>query len=315
MFRFLEYLLIAGYIAVLLVVSHWIGQQAYAWMPVEATAEAQKVDSLFSFLVSVGAFIILGLVGMMVYSVLFFRASKDDYSEGHPSRGDAKLEILWTATPTLLVLWIAFQGFNIYQQLDILGLSQIVHLLPIESEPAYAAPVSNEPKEAAETIGVFVKQWDWSFRYPNNVTSNELHLLVNRSTRLNMHAQDVLHSFYVPEFRLQQYVVPGRNIDLVITPIRTGKYHLKDSLFSGTYFALMDANVYVESPEAYNQWLTRVAQEPTTTKNQAVAEYTQPAKTLFKSGWYTVAPAQSPTIARSAAPEAIAVERKVSNDT
>jgi len=306
MFRFLEYLLIAGYIAVLLVVSHWIGQQAYAWMPVEATAEAQKVDSLFSFLVSVGAFIILGLVGMMVYSVLFFRASKDDYSEGHPSRGDAKLEILWTATPTLLVLWIAFQGFNIYQQLDILGLSQIVHLLPIESEPAYAAPVSNEPKEAAETIGVFVKQWDWSFRYPNNVTSNELHLLVNRSTRLNMHAQDVLHSFYVPEFRLQQYVVPGRNIDLVITPIRTGKYHLKDSLFSGTYFALMDANVYVESPEAYNQWLTQVAQEPTTTKNQAVAEYTQPAKTLFKSGWYTVAPAQSP---------AIAVERKVSNDT
>lgn len=306
MFRFLEYLLIAGYIAVLLVVSHWIGQQAYAWMPVEATAEAQKVDSLFSFLVSVGAFIILGLVGMMVYSVLFFRASKDDYSEGHSSRGDAKLEILWTATPTLLVLWIAFQGFNIYQQLDILGLRQIVHLLPIESEPAYAAPVSNEAKEAAETIGVFVKQWDWSFRYPNNVTSNELHLPVNRSTRLNMHAQDVLHSFYVPEFRLQQYVVPGRNIDLVITPIRTGKYHLKDSLFSGTYFALMDANVYVESPEAYNQWLTQVAQEPTTTKNQAVAEYTQPAKTLFKSGWYTVAPAQSP---------AIAVERKVSNDT
>lgn len=308
MFRFLEYLLIAGYIALLLVVSHWIGQQAYSWMPVEATAEAQKVDSLFSFLVSVGAFILLGLVGMMVYSVLFFRASPDDYSEGHPSRGDIRLEILWTAAPTLLVLWIAFQGFNIYQQLNILGLNQIVHLhLPLESEPAYAAPVvSDNPKPAAETIGVFVKQWDWSFRYPNNVTSNELHLPVNRSTRLNMHAKDVLHSFYVPEFRLQQYIVPGRDIDLVLTPIRTGKYHLKDSLFSGTYFALMDANVYVESQEAYNQWLAQVAQEPTITKNQAVAEYTQPAKTLFKTGWYTVAPAQSP---------AIADERKVSNDT
>lgn len=316
MFRFFEYLLIAVYVAVLLVVSYWIGQQAYSWMPVEATAEAHKVDSLFSFLVSVGAFIMLGLIGMMLYSVLFFRASPDDYSEGHPSRGDIKLEILWTATPTLLVLWIAFQGFNIYQQLNILGLGQIVHLhLPLESEPAYAALVSDNPKPAAETIGVFVKQWEWSFRYPNSVTSNELHLPVNRSTRLNMHAKDVLHSFYVPEFRLQQYIVPGRNIDLVLTPTRTGKYHLKDALFSGTYFALMDASVYIESQADYDRWLAQVAQEPTTVENQAVAEYTQPAKTLFKTGWYTVAPSTSTAIARSAVPEAIADERKVNNDT
>ena len=306
MFRFLEYLLIAGYIAVLLVISHWIGQLAYSWMPPEATEEAQKVDSLFSFLTSIGAFIILGLVGMMVYSVIFFRAPKNDYSEGHPSRGDLRLEILWTATPTLLVLWIAFQGFNIYQQLDVLGLGQIVHLhTPLESEPAYAAASDEKPKPAAETIEVFVKQWDWTFRYPNNVISNELHLPINLRTRLNMHAQDVLHSFYVPEFRLQQYVVPGRNIDLVVTPTRTGEYKLKDALFSGTYFALMDANVHVESLEQYNLWLSQAQHEPTTIKNQAVAEYSQPPKTFFKSNWYTVAPNQ---------PE-IANERKVMNDT
>ncbi|BAY73802.1 cytochrome C oxidase subunit II, transmembrane region [Nostoc linckia NIES-25] len=306
MVRFLEYLLIAGCIAVLLVASHWIGQQAYSWMPAEATAEAEKVDSLFSFLVSVGAFIFLGLVGMMIYSMLFFRASKEDYSEGHPSRGDARLEILWTATPTLLVMWIAFQGFNIYQQLDILGLRQIVHLhTPLEFETASAAEVSDVPKPADETIDVFVKQWDWSFRYPNNVNSNELHLLVNRRTRLNMHAQEVIHGFYVPEFRLKQDIIPGRDIDLVVTPIRVGKYKLKDSQFSGTYFALMDADVYVEPIEKYNQWLTQVTSEPMTIKNQAVAEYSQPPKTLFKTSWYTVAPAQS----------AVANQRKVSNDT
>ncbi|MBH8571701.1 cytochrome c oxidase subunit II [Nostocaceae cyanobacterium CENA369] len=308
MFRFLEYLVIAAYIAVLLVVSHWIGQLSYSWMPPEATAEAQKVDYLFSFLVSVGAFIFLGLVGMMVYSVLFFRASPKDYSEGHPSRGDVRLEILWTATPTILVLWIAFQGFNIYQQLNILGLQQIVHLhLPLETEKVYAAEISDVPKPASETIEVFVKQWDWSFRYPNNVTSHELHLPVNVSTRLNMHAKDVLHSFYVPEFRLQQYIVPERNIDLVLTPIHPGKYHLKDSLFSGTYFALMETNVYVESQQAYNQWLTQTAAgEPTPSTNQAVAEYTQPPKTFFKTSWYTVTPARSSVVAG---------ERKVNNDT
>jgi len=316
MFRFLEYLLIAGYIAVLLVISHWIGQQAYSWMPLQATAEAKKVDDLFSFLVSIGAFILLGLVGMMLYSVLFFRASKEDYSEGHPSRGDVRLEILWTATPTLLVLWIAFQSFNIYQQLNILGLGQIVHLhLPLESHsvalaslgasPANAAIVSDVPKPASETIDVFAKQWEWSFRYPNNLTSNELHLKVNRSTRLNLNAQDVIHGFYVPEFRLKQDIIPKRDIDIVLTPTRTGKYKLKDSQFSGTYFALMEADVYVESVEAYNQWLTQTASEPTAIKNQAIAENIQAAKTLFKSGWYTVAPTQP----------AVANERKVSNDT
>ncbi|BAY30298.1 cytochrome C oxidase subunit II, transmembrane region [Nostoc carneum NIES-2107] len=304
--RFLEYLLIAVYIAVLLAISHWIGQWSYSWMPPEATAEAQKVDSLFSFLTSIGAFIIFGLVSMMLYSVIFFRAPKNDYSEGHPSRGDLKLEFLWTAAPTLLVLWLAFQGFNIYQQLDILGLQQVVHLhTPLDSEPVYAAVSTDKPKPASETIEVFVKQWDWSFRYPNNITSNELHLPVNLRTRLNLHAQDVLHSFYVPEFRLQQYVVPGRSIDIVVTPTRIGQYKLKDALFSGTYFALMDANVQIESLEQYNQWLSHAQQEPTTNENQAVAEYTQPPKTWFKSNWYTVAPA----------PRAIANERKVMNDT
>ncbi|MBD2666986.1 cytochrome c oxidase subunit 2 [Richelia sinica FACHB-800] len=309
MSKFLEYLLIAGFIAVLLVVSHWIGQQAYAWMPIEATEEAQKVDALFSFLVSIGAFIILGLVGMMLFSILFFRAPANDYSEGHPSRGDIKLEILWTAAPTVLVLWLAFQGLNIYQQLNILGLQQIVHLLtPWESQPAYAVSavsIDEPPKPAAETVDVFVKQWDWSFRYANNVISPELHLPVNFRTRLNLHAQDVLHSFYVPDFRLQQYVVPGRDIEIVVTPIRIGKYTLKDALFSGTYFALMDANVQVESLEQYHQWLAQAEQEPPTIQNQAIAEYNQPPKTLFKSGWYTIAPNQ----------EVIARQRKVTNDT
>lgn len=276
-------------------------------MPPQATTEAQKVDQIFSFLTSIGAFVLLGLVGMMLYSAIFFRASKHDYSEGHPSRGDVRLEILWTATPTVLVLWIAFQGFQIYQQLDILNLSPIVHLhLPLE-EPALAetALSGDKAKPASQTIDVFAKQWDWSFRYPNNVTSNELHLPVNRSTRLNLNAQEVLHGFYVAEFRLKQDIVPSRDIAIVVTPIREGKYTLKDSQFSGTYFALMEAPVYVESREKYNQWLNGATNKPTTTKNQAVAEYTEPPKTLFKSGWYTVAPAQ---------PQ-IATKRNVNNDT
>jgi cytochrome c oxidase subunit 2 len=69
----------------------------------------------------------------------------------------------------------------------------------------------------------------------------------------------VIHGFYIPEFRLKQDTIPKRNIDVVLTPTRMGKYHLRDSQFSGTDFALMVADVYVESPEAYNQWISQSA--------------------------------------------------------
>ena len=297
MFKVLEYFLVAAFIAAVMIASRWIGEQAYSWMPPQATAEAQRVDDLFSFLVSVGAFILLGLLGMMLYSVIFFRAKPDDYSEGHPSRGNATLEIIWTVTPTLLVSWIAIQNINIYKQLDILGLKQIVQL-PLEA-PAYAA--SDIPKPATQQIQVIAKQWDWTFLYPNNTTSNELHLPVNQSTRLDLQARDVIHGFYVPAFRLKQDMFPGRNIDLVVTPTRIGKYRLQDSQFSGTYFALMETNVYVESTEAYNQWLADIGTgdrasadlSVRATTNPVIAEQMQPPTTLFKTRWSTGSPAES----------------------
>jgi len=218
---------------------------------------------------------------------LFFRAQPDDYSEGHPARGSAKLEILWTVAPTLLVLWVAIQNINIYSQLNILGLKQVVQL-PLE-EPALAA--SENPKPAAEQIQVIAQQWEWKFRYPNQVISHELHLPVNESTRLALQAKEVIHGFYVPAFRLKQDIIPGRDIDLVITPTRVGKYRLQDSQYSGTYFALMGADVYVESKETYQQWLTAssqaLTQEAIDQANPALVEQMHPPKTLFATGWKT----------------------------
>ncbi|MBD2157274.1 cytochrome c oxidase subunit II transmembrane domain-containing protein [Leptolyngbya sp. FACHB-16] len=137
-----EYVLLTASIAAPTIVSRWIGLQSYNWMPPQATTEAQNVDQLFSFLVAVGAFIFLGLVGMILYSVLFFRAKPGDYSEGHPARGSTKLEILWAIVPLLLVAWIAFQNINIYNQLNILGLKQIVQL-PLEVPPAIAVSTTS----------------------------------------------------------------------------------------------------------------------------------------------------------------------------
>jgi len=284
MLRYLEYLLIALFIAGLLVISHWIGQQAYSWLPPQATAEAQQVDRLFSFLSAIGAFILLGLVSMILYSVLFYRAKPDDYSEGHPARGSVKIELLWLVVPTALVLWIEAQNINIYQQLNITGLDQIVHLhSPLHPAPAVAATPQETPKPAAQQIEVIAKQWQWTFRYPNGSTRSELHLPVNESTQLNLHAQDVIHGFYIPAFRLKQDIFPARNIALVVTPIRIGQYRLEDSSFSGADFALMQADVYVESRQAYNDWL--VAGKPSSTAPAISVQ--QP---LIRTGWNLYSP-------------------------
>ncbi|BAZ28787.1 cytochrome c oxidase subunit II [Cylindrospermum sp. NIES-4074] len=256
MTKILNNLLLTAFVTVLIIVSYWIGKQAYLWMPPQATGEARRVDDLFSFLVTVGAFIFLGIVGIIIYSLIFHRAPRGDYSEGHPARGSWQIETLWMAIPTLLVLWIAFQSYRIYQNLNLEGLQ-----LPIAMHMHLA--VSTEatiPKPFAQEIGVVAKQWAWSFRYPNNITSNsELHLPVNQNIRLVLQSEDVLHGFYVPEFRIKQDIIPNRTIIFTFTPLRVGKYRLRNSQFSGTNFALMEANVYFEPPETYNQWLAQAA--------------------------------------------------------
>lgn len=294
--RVLEIVLLTIGAAAIVIVSYWLGQQAYAWMPPQGTVEAQHVDRLFSFLVSLGSLIFFGVVCTIAYAVITCRAKPEDYTEGHPSRGNAKLEFFWTAIPTFLVVWIALQSYDIYQQLDIEGLGKIYDFsISLGQQPAVAATVTQKPVKPVEEIQVIAKQWEWTFKYPSiNLTTSELHIPLNHSVRLVLLSEDVIHGFYVPEFRFKQDIIPDRPLEFVFTPQKEGKYKLHDSQFSGTYFALMEADVYVDSAEAYEQWLNGAANNSADRSfNLAVEEYGRPAKQLFKTKWATVAPARS----------------------
>ena len=275
-------------VAAIIIFSYWLGQQAYSWMPVAATEEAQHVDDLFSFLVALGAFVFFGVVGTIVYSIITCRAAPDDYTEGHPSRGNNTIEFLWTATPTVLVLWIAWQNFTIYKELDIEGLGTIMESnASVNTSATLVAQTNVEP---VEEIEVNAKQWKWTFYYPKaNITTGELHLPQNKSVRLVFESEDVIHGFYVPEFRFKQDIIPGHILDFTFTPTTAGKYRLHDSQFSGTYFALMEADVYVDSPEAYSQWL-QSTDSSIFKPNLAAAEYSHEPQQLIKSHWKTVEP-------------------------
>jgi cytochrome c oxidase subunit 2 len=278
--QFIKNILLAIFVAVTIIISYWLGQQSYNWMPYQATSEAKQVDHLFSFLVTVGAWIFFSITSVIIYSLIFHRVPRDDYSEGHPARSNWKIETLWLVIPTLLVLWIAFQSYRIYQTLNFQGLTAPLVIRFPGEESANATEVPDREKRKTLSlpnqdlgnikileIGVIAKQWAWSFAYPNNVISNqELHLQVNYPVRLVLQSQDVLHGFYVPEFRVKQDIIPHRNIIFQFTPSRVGKYRLHDSQFSGTDFALMEAYVYVDTLRDYQQWLAKMK------NNQPVVE-------------------------------------------
>ncbi|MFN6539162.1 MAG: cytochrome c oxidase subunit II [Nostoc sp. EkiNYC01] len=300
--------LMFGVIAIALTaVSLWIGEWAYSWLPPQAAAESQLVDKLFSFLITLGAFIFIGVTGTLIYSAIFHRVEKYDTSDGPPIEGNITLEIVWTAIPVLLVFWIASYSYQIYEQMGIQGPMEAIHIhIPIAMKSASAAPVKKDAAKGVQTdagnlvvedIEVDAKQWAWVFRYPETgVTSTELHLPVNHRIRLALHSEDVLHGFYIPAFRVKQDIIPNHNLDFEFTPIRIGKYQLTDSEFSGTYFATMQANVVVQSSEDYQKWLTEAANRtPSTANNQAASEYVQESKELIKN-WATVAPAKAPVV-------------------
>jgi len=290
-------LILVGVAIAIALISLWMGQAAYTWFPPQASAESILVDNLFSFLVTLGTFIFLGVVGTLTYSVLFQRAEKYDLSDGPHIEGNVKLEIIWTAIPLALVIWIAAYSYQIYDQMSILGPMEHAHHGQIVAS-AEAATMDRDETVPTEKIDVFARQWSWEFVYGKgtsiDVSSTELHLPNNRRIKLVLHSEDVLHGLYIPAFRVKQDVIPGRDIDFEFTPIREGKYRLRDSQYSGTYFAAMQTDVVVESPEVYQKWLVDASNvKPVAAYNRASNEY---AKRANANNWATVIPAAPPVV-------------------
>ncbi|MCP9941861.1 cytochrome c oxidase subunit II [Cyanobium sp. ATX 6E8] len=282
-----------GWIALLVALSWWMAQQAYRWLPVQASTAAPLVDGLFSFETGIGTFVFGAVVSVMVWVIVMHRAEKYDESDAEPIEGNTRLEVIWTAIPFVLVMAIAVYTMRVNTSLGVLGPMEHIHLAnPIEDQGGY--PGDRLP---AEQVEVIARQWSWEFRYPEaNVSSTELHLPVDQPVTFRLVSDDVLHGFYIPAFRLKQDVIPGRAIDFNLTPSREGRYRLRDSQFSGTWFAANQADVVVESPEAYQAWLQNAAGQPLQSGlSDATTEFVA-RQQLKKTGWATVKPAPPPQV-------------------
>jgi cytochrome c oxidase subunit 2 len=284
---------LALWIGLLALISYWMAGQAHRWLPVQASNAAPLVDGLFSFETGLGSFVFLSVISVIAWVVLMHRAEKYDMSDAEPIEGNPKLEVVWTVIPLIIVMGIAVYAMRVNHQLGVLGPMEHIHPHnAIEAQGGY--PGDRLPPESIEVIA---RQWSWEFRYPGaHVSSTELHLPVNQPVTFRLTSEDVLHGFYIPAFRLKQDVIPGKAIDFSLTPTREGRYRLRDSQFSGTWFAANQADVVVETADDYQAWLTQSASLPLQDGlSDAVGEYRE-RQTQAHPGWATVRPAPPPQV-------------------
>ena len=258
------------------------------------------MDDLFSLEAGIGAFIFIGCVGFIIWSILFSRAEKYDESDGLPIEGNTKLEIIWTVIPFVIVMALAIYSIHVNETLATLGPKQ-KYDVAVNQAPETVATL--DVSREVGPIEVISRQWSWEFIYPNGVHSSELHLPVNLRANFLLSSNDVIHSFYIPAFRLKQDIIPGSVISYSLTPTREGRFRLRDAMFSGAYFSQNQTNVIVESEENYDGWLTSTAKLP-------MVQGLSPGTPLYEKrlkegdrGWATVAPAAPPMVNDPGNPE------------
>ena len=255
--------LITGMALVLL--GLWIGQNVNL-LPVDASANAPVYDELFKVLFSIGTILFVGIVGLIVYSLVKFRRKPGETGDGEAVEGNLPLEILWTAIPAVVVLFVGIYSYDIYDRMG--GMAPLndhsMHAMGGEMEESRAwggiSPVSLESDGAAAPlpIDVTAMQFAFIFHYPDaEITSGELHVPMGQPVALHMKANDVIHAFWVPEFRLKQDVIPGQPTLLSFTATRPGRYPIVCAELCGPYHGGMRSTVIVDEPETFEAWVNQ----------------------------------------------------------
>jgi cytochrome c oxidase subunit II len=210
---------------------NWDGQQA--------STAAPKIDTLLDVMIVLSSFVFALVMVMLFYALWKFKAKPGDESDGEPIHGNTRLEVAWTLIPTIIVLFGAGYSWAVLNDIE-------------------------EPTDNPITVDVFAQQFAWSFGYPgkdNAYSEGELHVPLGRQVHFKMHALDVIHSFWVPEWRIKKDAVPGITTTAIVTPDRPGTYQLICTELCGFGHAAMRAEVVVESPAEFRKWVDGVDRE------------------------------------------------------
>ena len=230
----MKHLIIAAILVVVVAAALIIGMTQVDLLPVAASAQAEPIDMMFRIEFTVIAILFSLIIVLMVYSIVVFRRKRGDMSDARHVEGSTRLEVFWTAVPLATVLVFAYLGSWS------LGETTRADPKPLE-------------------VNVIGSQWSWRFEYPNQgVVSTELRLPEDKQALLHLWSTDVIHSFWVPEFRVKQDALPGGGDltrDLRITPTEPGTYTVRCAELCGLKHTYMESPVIVMAQADFDAWI------------------------------------------------------------
>jgi len=210
-------------------------------LPPDYSNHVDSVDWPFWFITWVSIFFFVLVVALMVYFGVRYRRTGHGKSDPTAPTHHTALEVTWSGIPLVLVIMMFYVGFKGFMNL------------------------ANPPADA-KRIDVAAKKWDWLFTYANGWAEPELHVVAGEPVELVMSSQDVIHSFYVPDFRVKNDVVPGRFSRVWFIPVHSGEtdrpewHHLFCAEYCGTNHSDMISRVVVHpTQESFDTWLANVS--------------------------------------------------------
>ena len=241
----MKHYVVVGILTVILTLLTGFGLLAVGLMPVQAADEALTVDSMIYLQLWMIAFLFALIVSFIIYSVYLSR-NRNRAEFGTYFKGSTGLEVAWTLVPLITVIVLAFFGAR-----DLASVRQ--------------------PDSNALEVKVTGFQWGWLFEYPESgIQSDTLYLPVDRQVHFSLTSRDVIHSFWVPEFRLKQDLLPGENLvkELRITPNRVGDYKVRCAEMCGGAHAYMESPVKVISQQDFDAWVNEQSNMDSMTPDQ-----------------------------------------------
>jgi cytochrome c oxidase subunit 2 len=206
----------------------WTGTPLF---PERASTMAGRVDALYFFLLGITAFFSLLIAGLIVYYAIKYRRRTPD-AVGAPIHGGLALEVTWTVIPLFITMILFVWGASVF------------------------FAMSRPPDETLD-IYVVGKQWMWKVQHLDGQREiDELHVPVGRAVKLIMTSEDVIHSFFIPAFRVKADVIPGRYTTLWFQSTTPGRYHLFCAEYCGTKHSGMIGQIVVMEPSEYQTWLS-----------------------------------------------------------
>lgn len=193
---------------------------------------AQDVDNVFLFIVAISTFFLVGLTITMIWFVIKFNRKRNP--KPTQIKDNTTLELTWMIIPLIIVLAMFYYSYKVYK------------------------PMRNAPEDAM-VVRVTGQMWDWSFEYENGKVSYEMYLPVNKPVKLLLYSPDVIHSFYIPAFRIKEDMVPGKENEMWFIPTVEGTYDVLCAEYCGLRHAFMLTKTIIIPEDEFEVWL---AEEP-----------------------------------------------------